>query len=515
MRSMLILLAGCLPLAVLTVWSFVELGSIDERLGSPNPTQNVEVDAGLPASLRAEAAREKPAAHALVELDLLRGQALPGIEHIDEGSVFRSVKDDWPKWTAACEMVAGLLPLERGTASAGTEQLDRIPLEQFDAARRQIEESKQECEQAGGQYEQLRQQHQKSSARGTVEFLSLLDRRIADLEALAAQCDQRLEAAGRLRDARAAYQPGKYGECVALCDGLLDQDSSVLPEAVASKVRVLRDRARFWDDHERLVAQLGGAAPEERERLLTQFLANHDDLASQTSEQQRAVEQCRRKLGEVKRQIEADRANREAEAAIQKLDEDLPPAFDQRLRSSVQIVDSYPTDTVKMTLRASARQWLREFLPKKEIAEPPAIEEAETIRGEIIRGYFAEAKAADKTLLGYKCYPSAKARDAPDFDVGTYRKEEFLVAPGESVPRRCVGQYNQARTRLVEQPSRRTAWVELAALCGSLQAELAAYRKKNGASQDDPDLSFAQEAQFVREFLAGSGWADVETLFGP
>jgi hypothetical protein len=95
MRSMLILLAGCLPLAVLTVRSFVELGSIDERLGSPNPTPNVEVDAGLPASLRAEAQREEPAADALAEADLLAGAALPGVEDVGDESVFRPLGDDW------------------------------------------------------------------------------------------------------------------------------------------------------------------------------------------------------------------------------------------------------------------------------------------------------------------------------------------------------------------------------------------------------------------------------------
>ncbi len=515
MRSMLILLAGCLPLAVLTVRSFVELGSIDERLGSPNPAQNVEIDAGLPASLRAEAQQEKPAVSGLAELDLLAGEAIPGIEDVAEESRFRSVKEDWPKWTAAREMVAELLQLERVTASVNTEQLDRIPLEEYDTARRQLEESKRKCEDSRDEYQQLRQRYQKSRARGTVQFINLLDRRIADLEGRAAECDRRLEAAGLLRDARAAFQPNAYGECVALCDKLLAEYASVLAAPVASKVRILQDRSRFWDDHQRLLAQLNNAAPAERKRLLEEFLGKHGDRASFTSEQQRVLEQCGQRLREVNRQMEAERANREADAAIRKLEQDLPPAFDQRLRSTVRIVDSYPTGTVKMTLRASAKQWLGEFLPEKQIAESPEIEEAETIRHEIIRGYFADAKAADKTLLGYKCYPSAKARDDSDFDVGTYRKEEFLVPPGESVPRRCVRQYNQARNQLVEDPNPRTAWVELAELCESLDAELATYRKKNGAGRDDPDLSFAPEARFVREFLAGSGWADIQTLFAP
>ena len=515
MRSMLILLAGCLPLAVLTVRSFVELGSIDEQLGSSGPTQNVELDVGLPASLRVEAQREKPAVEELAEAELLAGEALPGVEDAGEESIFRPLREDWPKWTAAREMVAALLPLERLAASLTTEQLDRIDLGQYDAASRQIEEAKRECEQAQERYQELRQRYQKSSARGTVQLVDLLDRRVADLDALATQCDQRLEAAGLLRDARNAYQPGNYGQCVVHCDELLDKYSAVLPEEVASKTRILRDRARFWDDHERLQDQLSGATADQRQRLLTQFLGDHNDPASQTLDQQRVVAQCQERLREARGEIEAERANREAAAAIRQLDQALPPGFDQRLRSAVRIVESYPTEMVKTTLRAGVKRWLQQLLPEKQIAEPLQLEEAETVRHEIIRGYFAEVKAADGTLFGYKRYPTPEARVKPDFDVGTYRKEEFLVTPGDSVPRRCVRQYNQARDRLIENPNHRAGWVELAELCNSLEAELAAYRNKNGASRNDARLSFAEEARFAGEFPPGSGWADLETLFAP
>ena len=69
--------------------------------------------------------------------------------------------------------------------------------------------------------------------------------------------------------------------------------------------------------------------------------------------------------------------------------------------------------------------------------------------------------------------------------------------------------------RLIEAPGRRTAWVDLANLCESLESELREYRQKKGAAREEPVLSFDGEGRFVRELLAGSGWADVETLFGP
>ena len=91
----------------------------------------------------------------------------------------------------------------------------------------------------------------------------------------------------------------------------------------------------------------------------------------------------------------------------------------------------------------------------------------------------------------------------------------FSAPPGESVPRRCVEQYNQARERMIETPGRRTAWVELADLCQSLESDLREYRRKKGASREEPVLSFDEQGRFVRELLDGSAWAEVETLFGP
>ena len=143
------------------------------------------------------------------------------------------------------------------------------------------------------------------------------------------------------------------------------------------------------------------------------------------------------------------------------------------------------------------------------------LREVETTGHEIVRGFFADVAAPDGTLFGYKRYPTLEALADPGFDVGTYRKEEFLAPPGRSVPWRCAARYSEARGRLLEAPGRRSAWTELADLCDALETELREYRGKKGAGQQDRDLSFRQEGRFLRKFLAGSGWADMETLFGP
>ena len=83
------------------------------------------------------------------------------------------------------------------------------------------------------------------------------------------------------------------------------------------------------------------------------------------------------------------------------------------------------------------------------------------------------------------------------------------------MPQRSATRYREARNRLLQEPGHRAAWLDMADLCESLQAELGEYRGKRGASQDDPDLSFDREARFLRDFLAGAGWADIDLLFTP
>jgi hypothetical protein len=514
MRSLVILFVGCLPLAVLTVESFVELAAIDDRFGGVNPVLNPGVNTNSDDDLAAQRKQERPLVGGLAEVDLLFGESLAGIERVPETSSLRPVRDSWPQWVAARDMVADFLQIERLAEAADRQRIAGAPLDDLNTARHVLGEEQQKCEDLKRRYETLRQKHQDPSVRGAMQFLALLDSRLRDLDRQIEDCRRRIEAADLLSSARSAFAPHQYGECVALCDKLLGQYSSVLDASVAAKVQILRQRAQFRDETERLFSQLDDAPPAERQALLETFLATHDDRASRTESEQQILDECAQRLREVKAQLEAEAANRAADELMRDLEQNPPETLDDRLRSAVQILDRYPTDSVKVALRANAKQWIGQFLPEKQIREPPELHEAETTRHEIIRGFFADVVAPDGTLLGYKRYPTLQARSDPRFDVGTYYKEEFLAPPGESVPRRCVGQYGQARDRLLEAPGRRAHWEELADLCESLEADLREYRRKQGASTEDPELSFEQQARFVRELLAGSGWAHVETLFG-
>ena len=508
-----ILFAGCLPLAVLTAWSFVELGSIDDRLGTADPAPGPELEVDPADALAEQRKREQPLVDALGEVDLLSAGSLAGLDAVPEGSGLRPVKESWPVWETARAMAADFVQIDRTIRAAVPEPIDQIPLDDLDAARRMLGEVQRTCEASKKEYEKLKEDHGRSSVRGAGQFLVLVDDRIAGLDRQIDQCRSRLEAAERLSEARAAFQPSQYGECIRLCDELVGRYASVLAPPVLSKVRILRERAAFWDDTERLFAQVDGASAVERAVILESFLGKYADRASRTEAELRIIDGRARQLREVKAQLEVEAADRAAQRLIEDLLQNLPRAFDDRLRATARIAERYPIDSVKLALRTQARQWLAEFLPEKQLDEPPELQEAETTRHEIVRGFFADHLTPDGTLYGYKRYPTLRARSDPDFDVGAYRKEEFLRAPGESVPRRCVKRYNQARERLIETPGRRTAWVALADLCQSLESDLIEYRGKQGALREEPALSFAEEGRSVRELLAGPGWTDVEALF--
>lgn len=524
MKSILILILGCLPLSVLTVWSFVELSSIDAELERGTWEEDGEVPPAVPNSPPIA-----PFVEELAEADFFSGEAPAALRQLPDESSFAPMKESWPKWTAARQMVARFLQVERLTRASTARPFDQTPLEDLEAAEELLGASRRAHEALKEKYQELRQECQNAVrgapdparspsgalARGLGPLVALSDRRLAELDRRIEQCDKRLEAARLLKLAREAFQPEKFRECVEHCDKLLSGYRSVLTPSEAAKVSMLGERARFRDDVERLFSELKRTdALAERGALLRAFLSKHGDRAERTTAEKRVLDACEQNLREVTRQLETAAADRAAKERIEVLQQTPPATFDGRLKNAVRIVESYPTDSVKSTLRQSAGQWLREFLPEKRISEAPEFQEAETVNHQIVRGFFAEAPAPDGSLYGYKRYPTLEALADPGFDVGTYRREEFLAPPGPSVPRRCVTRFNEARDRLLEAPNRRASWVELADLCESLEAELDSYRTKKGSSPEAADLSFREAGRFARKLLDGSGWADLETLFG-
>jgi len=492
MRSIAILFAGCVPLAVLTAWSFVELGSIDGRPAPQNVIANVPEETELADKVRAQVEREKPLSDALAATDLLAGEAIPALDALPAESSFKPVADDWPQWTGTHQLVSEYLRVERPEETTELEDLQDV----------------------GRRLQALKEKCGDSPPKGSEPFLTLLDRRIADVKQQVVRRERQLEAAALLDRARAAFKDEQYEQCVALCSDWLSGYAAVMDASTAEKVAILRERAQFRADAGRLAVLLSETdTPARRAAVLESFLNKYRDPASRTATEQRVLETCRRQLDELKAQLAAEEQNRAAARLIDELGANLPGRFEDRLDSTVGIVRKYPTDAVKVQLRTSVEQWLREFIPQKQIGELPLLEEAETSRREIIRGFFKEVKAPDGTSVGYKRYPTYDQYLNPVAEVGTYREADLFAGPGPSVPRRCVTRYAELRKRLLENPDRRETWVEFAALCEQLHAELNEYRKKPGSSSEP--LSFEKEGRFARELLAGPGWADMETLLEP
>ncbi|NQT16094.1 MAG: hypothetical protein HQ582_25280, partial [Planctomycetes bacterium] len=278
MKPMLILFVGCLPLAVLTVWSFVELGSIDEQMGLSGTWENVAVDTELAEKVAGQIEREKPLVDGLADVDLLAGDVLSGLERVGEESGFAPLKNTWPKWTAARRLVGEFLGIQQSAVAATPDRIDQIPLEGLPSTGGQLAELKRSLEESKRGYEELKQEHQDSPAQGAAPFFTLLDRRIAELDRLVDRCKKRLEAAALLADARAAFQTREYGECATLCHQLLADHASVLAPSIAAKVTLLQRRALFWGDTERLGAQLSDVEDlEKRKTLIEAFLGKYND----------------------------------------------------------------------------------------------------------------------------------------------------------------------------------------------------------------------------------------------
>jgi hypothetical protein len=250
-----------------------------------------------------------------------------------------------------------------------------------------------------------------------------------------------------------------------------------------------------------------------RRPLLQEFLAKYADRAGRTPNERTVLEQFDRQLAGLDASLGAAEKNQAAKRQIDEFNGSLPAGFADRLHGAARIVASYPTDAVRGLMRTNLDRWLREALPAKQVQEPSLIQEAQTTDGQIVRGFFKEVKAADGALVGYKRYASYQEYLDPVSQVGTYKKEDLAGPPAPSAAHRMAAEYNESRQRVLEQPGRRQSWTALAELCETLEGQWRQYKKRPGASREE--LSFAQEARFTRELLAGDLWQDMTTVTGP
>ena len=492
MKPLGIIILGCLPLAALTLWSFVEIGRIEDHLHPTPAGRDSAQEAALAEQARKLAAEESVAADRLAAADFLAGEALPSLGKISADSDFRPAAETWPRWTTARQMVQAYLEVQSLTTTTDAKRL----------------------REAVRQLEKLRESYRTSMVGALPEYLKLVEGRIAELNQLIDRGSRLTEAITRLTQAREKFKPGGYAACIELCDELASKYADVLPPADLERVQLLKTRAQFWDAVERLLVALRSADTLASQRLLLQeFLGKYADRSGRTQNERATLEQFDRQLADLEGQLGAAEKNQAAKGQIDEFNRNLPASFADRLHGAARIVANYPTDAVRGLMRANLNGWLQEGLPAKQIEEPTLVQEARTTDGQVVRGFFKEVKGADGKLIGYKRFATYQESLDPVSQVGTFKKEDLAGPPGQTTVRRMVSQYNEGRRQLLQQPGSRESWTTFADLCETLEGQWLEYRKRPGASRES--LSFAQESRFSRELLAAEVWQDFATVAGP
>lgn len=513
MKSILLLILTCLPLAVLTTASFVELArQSDQPVGVAAPSQRDE-QAAMAAADAKRLAADRTVLGELRQTDLLaknleeeKGTVPIGAKHpagrsgqwgqppfllpdVPPESSLQSLGKDWRIWVRTREMAAGILAAENLVQAADARQL----------------------EEAARKFTELQDRYKQLPPPGTETLLKLLADRCEELNRAVGRGQTQQQTADLAQKAKTAFGEQKYKDCVELCDQLLAKGSPAADETLLAEIRTLKLRAAFHRGAQRVREKLEMAAtPGERLTLLQDFVAAHPNREAWTDAERRAVAQFETELQTLRQAGEAVKLAAAAVVEVEKLRRKPPVGFTARVEAAAAILERYPAREVQQSLRTLVVEWLAEAIPTKRIQEDPALREMETKAGVMVRGYFNEARDAGGTLVGYKRYPTAAEARNPLYEVGTARLDTLASPPGESVPRQSVFRYQEARRRLLANPGQSEVWSDLAKLCGALDATLAEYRKKPGSSPEE--LSFAREERGLRQLMASPLWAKLQKL---
>jgi len=501
MKPLLILILSCLPLGALTVSTFVELGS-----GGDEPAARPEANGSQEVVARADAVRagvevRGPLIRALSEAELFAADPIPALKKAADAGGLKPLDSSWSRWVRARQAVSGVLEAEQ-LATAVRRDLPQLQ-EAFD----RLDELK-------TQYEELLQEEDAAAPHQSERLLHILRQRHAALEIEIARLRRQQEAAALVQQARDAFRPEHYRQCVDLCGQTLQQYDDVLDASIIVNLQKLRLRAVFRDDLELLYKlRAEAASPKQNADLLRAFLAKYFDHELRTDSELAVLKKCEDDLDTLEAQIKAANVRREAGVLIERLHQNPPATFPQRVADAWRIAEQYPVAEIRTQLREDVLTWLAECIPEKRLEEPEAIREARSKQGEVIRGFFAPDRDIEGRMIGYKCYPTQQELIRPRGVVGTYPTEMLLGPPGESLPRQCVTQFNTARDRLLKRPTDKQLWTDLARQCDELQAQLDQYRQKPGSSREK--LSFAEDAAFLRQLVTELGWEGLERLFEP
>jgi hypothetical protein len=489
----LALVAGCLPLAVLTAGAFRELATMPQR----EPTGIVDEEATNVARLiersRAERQSDGPAAEALLDAALFAPQPLPALESIGRESPLRGASRAWSQWLRVQEMIAAGRAAEQLAAAESPDDLRR----------------------ASARFAELADKYRAALGAADGPLRDHFRRRADELTAELELRKSRARANALVEQARQAFHDDLNSPCMAVCDDLLSHYAAALDADTLEKVRLLRRRAEFREDAARLARTLAVAKkPELRVSSLRGFVAHWGhDSSDATPSERTTLESFAGQLQQAETSIDEARQSRAGLALVDRFRENPPHEWDERIEGAAKILARHPAESVRKSFQEDVGRWLSEAIPEKRLSGPEMPQELETRDGQIVRGYFKRVSGSNGQVVGYKRYPTMEQLRDPISEVGTFLKESLRSEPQESLPRRCLGRYDEARAALLSGPGRAEAWTRFAQLCDDLEAELRAYRAKPGCSAEP--LSFAAEAQTARQFATLLARPEVRRLVEP
>jgi hypothetical protein len=489
MKAFLILLLAALPVAALTFRGLAGSDPVGLEAAALSNAADPKAAAATAEKGRVRARTEKGIADGLFEADFLWPTELAELESLPPQSALEPLRNSWRRWKAARALVDELLALPMPKPPADAETLQ--------AARRR--------------WEQFQEKLQAAKSAASSPLATLADQRLRALEQQIARLEAQAEAAAAAAGAKTAFATSQFDQCRIRSDQWLSKYSGAADASLVEEIKTLRRRAEFQSEAERLRARVKAAAtPAEHEAAVAAFLERFPQSELLPEAERVMLANCRRHLAKLR----AEAAGREqlaaAQQAVRRASASLPTGFGQRLAQAAEILQKYPSEPVKAALRENVIKWLETSLPAKHLDEHPAMQEAETKEGRIVRGFFRPVSGPDG-LAGFKRYDTWQEFQNPSADVGTWRSDHFASPPAPTLAERIVRRYNDQRVTLLAQADRREAWEQFAALCRQLETEWARYRGKPGADQQP--LTFRQERELAEQVLSGTTLADLKKIW--
>lgn len=255
MRYLLLLIAGCAPLVVLTAercYAWLRLEGEDTSVPPLARVESPSIDDALQRAVQAMAAS-----------DLAAGPAIAT-------ETLGPLSSAWSPWRMTRLFV--------GEALAGEAMAARGDVSGSQSIR-----------------ESLKSRYGAAPPPGCRRLLELLDQRREAAESASRDLAVRDEAHAALDRARAAWAEGRFDECAAGCDELMTHRRELFSADEQQKLRLLGRRARFRADSQRLERRLKETPDETaRSRLIAEYLDKYAERPDATASEQEILEKFRR-----------------------------------------------------------------------------------------------------------------------------------------------------------------------------------------------------------------------------